>query len=51
MPVHEPFVGVTVYCAVTALVVVLVNVWLMELCPVDWAEPPVKPVPVGVVQV
>jgi len=32
-------------------VVVSVNVWLIELCPVDWAEPPVNPVPVGAVHV
>ena len=37
--------------AVTGFVVVLVNVPVMEVCGVDWATPPVKPVPVGAVHV
>ena len=40
-PAQVPAVGVTVYVAVCAELVVLVSVWLMEDWPVAWALPPV----------
>ena len=50
-PVQLGVLGRTVYTAVSGLEVVLVKVWLMEVCPKAWADPPVKPEPVGTVQV
>ena len=38
-PVHEPAVGVTVYTTCSALIVVLVSVWLIEDCAVPVASP------------
>jgi hypothetical protein len=46
LPVQVAESGVTLYVAVTALAVVLVNVPLTVLCAVAEA-PPVKPVPDG----
>ena len=41
LPVQFPDKGVTVYVAVAVLVVVLVSAWLIEVCPVACALPPV----------
>ena len=38
-PVQEPAVGVTVYTTCSALIVVLVSVWLIEDCAVPVASP------------
>jgi hypothetical protein len=54
VPEHEPAVGVTVYVSVAAAAVVLVRVWLINVCPVACALPPVtapRGLLVGAVQV
>jgi hypothetical protein len=50
-PVQLPDVGVAIYVAVLAIFVVFVNVPVMLLTALDCDNPPVKPTPVGVVQV
>ena len=50
-PVQDPDNGVTIYVAVTTLIVVFVNVPVMELTLDACDNPPVNPTPVGVVQV
>ena len=50
-PVQDPDNGVTIYVAVTTLIVVFVKVPVMELTPDACDNPPVNPTPVGVVQV
>ena len=49
LPVQLPEVGVTVYVAVPVLVVAFVKVWLMLLCPVACALPPVSD-PAGLIE-
>ena len=50
-PVQDPDVGVTIYVAVTTLIVVFVKVPVIELTLDACDNPPVNPTPVGVVQV
>ena len=50
-PVHDPDTGVTIYVAVTTLIVVFVKVPVMELTPTPCEAPPVNPLPVGALHV
>ena len=50
-PVHDPDVGVTIYVALTTLIVVFVKVPVIELTPDACDKPPVNPLPVGTVHV
>ena len=49
--VPQPAFGVTKYVAVTAELVILFSVPVIEATSLVWDTPPVKPVPVGVVHV